>query len=350
VLIRRRYHAPRGTDKLGVAVLRRASSIIAAATLVGCIRAATSVAPPSAPSAFPRPYRQRLHAAILLNATCVSCHAKQAAEWQGSMHQRAYVNGAFQDALALEPTPFCRGCHAPESDPRGPAGPEVGDLGVGCVSCHIAGDETHPVAASRDPSAACAGCHEFRFPGGASDADDGYMQTTVREHRRSASAARTCASCHMPHGSHAFAGVRDAAWLRARLRVVAELAGADGDGARLTLAQTAPGHAFPTGDLFRRLEVGWVERDAGGRAVRREARHLTRHFEIVPGRPGRQLVDDDRVFDEPRTLEMRFGPSSRSVEWWVTLQRVAQVGTGIDPSAAKVESEVPLYSGVLSRP
>jgi hypothetical protein len=152
----------------------------------------------------------------------------------------------------------------------------------------------------------------------------------------------------MPKGSHAFADVRNTAWLAARLRVDAELSGEDA--ARITLVQTTPGHAFPTGDLFRRLEVGWTEKDAHGAVVGRAARHLARHFEMVAGRPGRQLVDDDRVFDEPRIVEMRLTPRSRSVEWWVKLQRVAQVGTGRDPTEATIESEVPLHSGVLSRP
>jgi hypothetical protein len=270
-----------------------------------------------------------------MNATCVSCHAKEAAEWRGSFHQRAYVEPAFQAALAVEPKPFCRGCHAPESDP---------DLGVGCVSCHLAGEETHPTK----PAVGCAGCHEFRFPGATSDSDEDYMQTTAREHSGSPSAGIPCASCHMPHGSHAFADVRDPAWLAVHLRVDAEFAG--DDAVRITLVQTTPGHAFPTGDLFRRLEVGWTERDAHGVVVGRAARHLARHFEMGPGGPGRQLVDDDRVFDEPRAVEMRLTPRSRRVEWWVKLQRVAQIGTGRDPAEATIESEVPLHSGVLLRP
>jgi hypothetical protein len=119
---------------------------------------------------------------------------------------------------------------------------------------------------------------------------------------------------------------------------------------RVTLVQPDPGHAFPTGDLFRRLEVGCEIRDAAGKVVQREVRHLARHFEILPGRSGRILVRDNRVFDEPNVVEIELAPPERRpavVAWWVSLQRVATVGTGANPADAKIESSVPLHSGVL---
>jgi hypothetical protein len=119
----------------------------------------------------------------VLNAACVSCHPAVAREWQASRHRQAYTNAAFRQALAVEPSAFCRGCHA-------------------------------------------------------------------------------------------------------------------------------------------------------------------RHFAIASGRPGRELLRDDRVFDDPEVVELdltRPGP----VSWWVTYQRVATVGTGTVPAEATLESEVPLHAGVL---
>jgi hypothetical protein len=144
--------------------------------------------------------------------------------------------------------------------------------------------------------------------------------------------------------------VRDPAWLRENLQATASLS--DGNGVRVTLVQPDPGHGFPSGDLFRRLEVGCEMRDAAGKVVQREVRHLARHFEMMPGRSGRLLVRDDRVFDEPNVVEMALSPAPRerrpaAVSWWVSLQRVATVGTGENPADAKIESSVHLHSGVI---
>ncbi len=216
----------------------------------------------------------------------------------------------------------------------------------------------HPVRRSLAfaRTAGCAGCHEFRSLVAPGDDDDAnFMQTTVREHAGSRAAAGiACAACHMPvvsgRRSHAFAESRDPAWLGDRLRVTA--ARAEGGRVRVTLVQTSPGHGFPTGDLFRRLEVGGEIRDERGEVVRRDVKHLARQFAIVPGWPGRKLVADDRVFDEPKVVDLALRPPPRvhesgTVFWWVTYQRVATVGTGTDPKDARIESEVRLHGGAL---
>lgn len=325
---------------------------------------------------MPSPSRSRLGAAVALNATCVSCHAREAAEWSGSRHRQSDTNAAYRSAFAIEPAAFCRGCHAPEADPTKPPPTAVSDLGVGCVTCHVTegstvlaaetadGDRSsaplapHRVKRSADlgGTAACARCHEFAFPAPRADDDGGFMQTTVREHERSPAAAKSCAACHMPRiggrRSHAFADVRDAAWLRSKLRATAER-GKDGE-LRVTLAQLDPGHGFPTGDLFRRLEVGCEIQSADGSARARDVRHLARHFEIAPYRPGRTLVRDNRVFADPVVVELSCaldaGVASGELSWWVSYQRVATVGVGTDPATARIESEVRLHSGTLRRP
>jgi hypothetical protein len=316
---------------------------------------------------MPGPGRARLLEAVRLDRGCVGCHEKEAAEWRGSRHHHADTNAAYRAAFALEPSAFCRSCHAPESDPRKEPPRAVSELGVGCVTCHVTedgivlaaprdGDTTaapHPVRPSSDfaMTGGCAGCHEFPFPGKASDDDRHLMQTTVREHRRSPAADRSCASCHMPPvaggRSHAFAEVRDPRWLRQALLATAERTQ---DGVRVTLVQQEPGHGFPTGDLFRRLEIGGELRADDGTVARREVRHLARHFQLLPGQSGRVLVRDDRVFDEPVVVELplpRPASEGSEVRWWVSYQRVAVVGEGKSPAEAKIESEVLLHSGDL---
>ncbi|MRG96246.1 multiheme c-type cytochrome [Polyangium spumosum] len=353
------------------------SLLMSVCCLVGCIRGdvvmdgqATS-APAAPDSPMPRPYRMRLDAAVALNATCIGCHPDEAEQWRGSHHQQSNTNPAYRKAFALEPTPFCRGCHAPEADPRVEPPAAVSELGVGCVTCHVIEEGVvlaaappevqavrapHPLrrSATFSQTGGCAYCHEFRFPLGSGDDDGQFMQTTVREHQRSPASARPCADCHMPRvggrRSHAFAEVRDPAWLRQNLQVTAERAG--DDTLRVTLVQPAPGHDYPTGDLFRRLEVGCELKNERGVVLRRDVRHLARHFQIVPGRPGRHLARDDRVGRDPRVVELDITPPSPppergTVSYWVRYQRVATALHGTDPAEAEIESEVLLHSGEL---
>jgi hypothetical protein len=320
------------------------------------------------PTPMPGPRRARLGAAVSLNADCMTCHDEEARTWRASRHHQASTNAAYRAAHAVEPAIFCQDCHAPESMP-GKAPPRaVDELGIGCVTCHVTeegvvlaaptarGDEQppHPVhrSAAFAQTGACAGCHEFRFPGALGDDDGRFMQTTVREHHRSSTADKPCAECHMPRTegrrSHAFTQVRDPDWLRARLDARAERAG---EGRiRVELVQPEPGHGFPTGDLFRRLEIGCEARDAEGKMLARTARYLARHLVLQPGSSDRRLIGDDRVFDAPRVVELAISPApppGARITWWVKLQRVATVGTGEDPAGAKIESEVQIHSGVL---
>lgn len=326
---------------------------------------------------MPGPYRARGSRAVAQNAACETCHEEEAREWRASHHRSAFTDKAFQDALGFEPTPFCRGCHAPEAADARSVTQEEAEIGVGCVSCHLSQDDlvlaaskngkdsiestsAHDVARSAAfaRSDACASCHEFRFPDTRSDGLGAFMQTTVTEHARSASRDRSCASCHMPERQgrrpHGFDGVRDPAWLREALSVSATLT-EDGR-VRITLEPKGIGHAFPTGDLFRRVAVGAAVVTPTARETARDVRYLARHFNLVPGNPSRELVDDNRVFFEaveidldPRGLERAAGgaETGRSIRWWVTLERVAQALEGSSPEAAVVESSMPLFSGTL---
>lgn len=264
------------------------------------------------------PTRPDPHVGIAENQSCIGCHPREADEWRGSLHQRAFTNAAFQQAFAIEPTRFCHDCHAPAKE----------DDGIACVSCHLDKVREGP---SPSPSFVakpdCARCHEFPFTSGGE-----MMQTTMREHVALAP-DKACTSCH--HG-HSLAEVRDPAWLASSLLVSAAIV--DGK-ARLTLTQTRAGHAFPTGDLFRRLSV----------TIGDETQYLARQLVIVPGHGGRQLASDNRVFGESVFVEAS-EPIARlggQIHWSVRLDRVAQVGLGTNASNALVESSVVLHEGVL---
>jgi hypothetical protein len=321
---------------------------------------------------MPGPARGRLEAAVTLNATCLGCHPEEAAQWKTSRHHQASTNAAFRKGFALEPKTFCSNCHAPESRPDRPVPAAVSEMGVSCVTCHVTEEGWVLAAPLRDPaprpaaeaahklrrseafahSAGCAGCHEFRFPGVWGNDDESFMQTTVREHARAPAAGGGCASCHMPMEhktrSHSFSQVRDAQFLAETLHATAEKIG---EGLTITLSQPHAGHGFPTGDVYRRLEVGCELRDGAGNVTARDTQYLTRHFGTHYGRWELRIERDDRVFEEPRVVVLEacgdVAHKAANATWWVSLQRVLQPETRDNSGAALVDSEVKIHSGVV---
>ncbi len=313
----------------------------------------------SAASGWPGPSRGERADAPGQNAACEGCHVEVAREWRGSQHQRAYVDADFAESLAREPAAFCRGCHAPEADPRRAAPPELAALGVGCVTCHLPGAAvlaapSHadarpaPHAVVRTPgfadAAACGRCHSFSFPGRPTAA----MQDTLREHADSAHADTPCADCHMPRRAdgrrdHGFAASRDPALLRRSLRVTAERRDT---AVHLSLAPAWVGHAVPTGDLFRRLVVEAEVTDRHWQVLAHDERALGRRF--AGGGP-RVPIADDRVGPGPTptevVLELGEDAVERPILWRVQYERVA-FASG-DGDTVKVWDSVTIAEGSL---
>jgi hypothetical protein len=306
---------------------------------------------------------------VAQNQACERCHASIADEWRASLHHDAHRDPIYQRALAIEPLAFCRGCHAPEADPQSDPPAELGALGVGCVSCHLvgnsvlAGETTSPRGSAPHPLTrdrrfggpeACAGCHEFAFPDAALRGRVELMQSTVSEHRRGRAASTPCASCHMPerdgHKSHRFLGSRDAASLQSAARVRAERA--DATTVRLTIEATGVGHALPTGDLFRRLEVSAEAEGLDHQVVASARRYLTRHFrdERLPkGGLVRSVALDDRPLDEPVVVELTLAPlaSAFPIHWRLAYQRVEHPRSDREDDSV-IEGEVELAHGALA--
>ncbi|NUO48201.1 MAG: hypothetical protein HOV80_05010 [Polyangiaceae bacterium] len=348
--------------------------VAAASIALGLAAACTPAAPPveghtSAPElravAMPGPAAQRGEAAVALNAKCEGCHRDVADEWRKSLHQRAHVEPAYQRSFAIEPLAFCRGCHAPEGDPASEPTASVGALGVGCVTCHVVGDDVlgapradadslripHEVVrdvrfASAD---ACGSCHEFAFPGAAGRNHAELMQSTISEHRDSEARGESCASCHMPVGSsgkksHEFRASRDEALLKKALRVEVERVSATT--VRFVLTPVGVGHAFPTGDLFRRLELSAEAFGPDNLVVSGARRYLTRHFEIRRDGGGKRLVKDDRLRDGATTIDVELDPAAEGfpVAWRVGYQRVAHP-EGVSHEGAVLEADIELARG-----
>lgn len=230
------------------------------------------------------------------NAGCETCHSAIAAEWRKSLHHASFTDADYQRATQREDGPFCKNCHAPERDEK---------LGVACITCHQPGaailaapgsaSTPHPVlrTAAFATEGACARCHEFDFPDTSVRHTPLAMQRTVSEHR---GRSETCQDCHMKrrdgHVDHRFAAARDDAFVRSAVTVSARRVERS---IEVTLSPARVGHAFPTGDLFRRVRVS-----AG-----REERFLARHY-ATRQQPSGVVVtvetSDDRVLGEPRLV------------------------------------------------
>lgn len=305
------------------------------------------------------------------DARCARCHDEIAAEWRGSLHHRAWLNPYFMRSYALEPTPFCRKCHAPSADPAAEPPPEAREAGIGCTTCHVipAGivgsrgvarrPDAHEVIG--DPRmatpAACGNCHDFAFPG-PPDAPPAPMQDTLEEHKRSGHAATPCQGCHMPlvpsragpmHRSHGFRVQGDRAMM-ARAVVVKSAALSQGE-VRLEIAPGAIGHAFPTGDLYRQVEVRAMRIDAAGRALG-SAASVTLGRTFGPARHGSEMIprvqrSDTRLVG-PRTIALPVPPESKRARWQIVWQKMppslaARLGM---PMA---DQETVVVEGVVSR-
>jgi hypothetical protein len=325
----------------------------------------------------PAPRGRSTEEAAQLNRSCEGCHAQIAAEWRDSWHARSQTDAAYQRAFALEPLKFCQGCHAPEAELSLPVSELAAQLGVGCVTCHVVagqvlaasrhGDVDGPELAAKtaphavlrdarlDGSAACSGCHEFEFPDRTARRTPELMQSTVTEHAQSAQRAQACAGCHMPlayeggapHRSHAFLGGHDDALVKSAVNVRAERSP---EGARITLTPRELGHAFPTGDLFRRLEVSAEAIGPEWQVVAGERRYLTRHWERQPSPFGlvlRHVSRDDRPLASAAVIDLALsGAANLPIVWRVAYQRVEHPRSDNEQDS-HLEGEIELGSGTL---
>ncbi len=309
-----------------------------------------------------------------LNTACEACHTAEAAQWRDSLHRDAFSNEAFQRSFAREPKPFCQACHAPHADPSQAPLTWAAANGVTCLSCHIEGEAVraamtarsmapspHPLARSPEFSGAqaCAGCHEFDFPTSRRHAAGHRMQLTLTEHARSGYAELGCADCHMPaifddtgrHRDHRFDVSRNPPLLRAALSASAERLGPDK--LRLALTPVAVGHALPTGDLFRRLELRVEALDARGERYAGATRYLARHFPARPrtGPASRRpdpLEPDDRLTTATGFEMVAPGAlAEHTLTWRVTYQRVDHRDVHA-PERSTLAGEVILAEGELA--
>ncbi len=213
-------------------------------------------------------------AALVDAAGCATCHAAIAAEWATSRHALAWTNGIFQREYQAQPRPWCVNCHAPmpaQQTALAAGDHALADQGINCATCHVRRGRivaARTTAASpHDPilepsfgsPAFCADCHQFTFPvlsadGVAERMTPHPMQDTVSSFLRGPYAAERggCMACHGSATNHAFLGGHDPEMLQAALAVAWCRRG---DALEVTLTNVGAGHAVPTGDIHRHMNL-----------------------------------------------------------------------------------------------
>lgn len=219
---------------------------------------------------------------------CERCHVAIGAAHARSLHARAAIDPLFRRELARVPDPaLCVGCHGADREPAG----------MGCDSCHgvdgeiraahSSGRAPHPVRV--DPTLGsdedCARCHQFDFPGRPGER----MQATLDEAMLLGPERPRCITCHAGTLGHTFelsdamlaASITATATARRESAVVR---------VRVVLRAGGVGHAVPTGDVYRRLEVrAWLVGVSGSLRTETLSRVFRRELD------GLHELDDRRV-------------------------------------------------------
>ncbi len=158
------------------------------------------------------------------------------------------------------------------------------------------------------------------------------------------------------HRSHDFAVLASPETIRKAARVTAERTAG---GIAVTLAPAGAGHAFPTGDMFRRLEVRAEALDGGRVVAAAEPVVLARSFRDAPRDPHGDRFELTRVADADSRVPPPGGPArvvplalaadGRAVRWRVVYQRMsAPMAEAFGVS--QVLDEIVVAEGVLPPP
>lgn len=252
---------------------------------------------------------------------CAACHSEIYAEWQTSIHRRAWDDPYYQVDMHFDgDQQICLNCHIPLADqqeqlvtgfrdqarwhpilvPNPGFDPRLQHEGVTCLACHlrdraIAGpfgdtDAPHPTVQRADPNQACVRCHVVS--GARWDTFLHFPPCGTVAEIRVTGETPDCVSCHMPAVErpaadgmpvrsghrHLWRGGHDPEMVRAALAV--DLAEVQQPAGRrrftLTLTNTGAAHYLPTGTPDRHLMVAFRLLDPRGNLLQAEDHRLRR--------------------------------------------------------------------------
>ncbi|HET7506089.1 MAG TPA: c-type cytochrome [Kofleriaceae bacterium] len=295
--------------------------------------------------------------ASLAAQQCARCHAKQAREWQPSLHRGAASPGVLAQTeygMAHDERAACLRCHAPLAEQADDA--TLRGDGVSCAGCHVRGWVRrgppgvspallplpgYPLATAGIYERAdfCLPCHQL--PPRTAVAGRPLLDT-YREWLDGPYLPRgvQCQHCHMPEREHAVLGIHDPGTFR---QGIALTASAHRRGAAITaiatLANVGAGHFLPTTPTPAVwLAIALV--DARGRPI--------------AGASDRRRIGRDVVFDGAwhQRADTRIPPGEAT-----TLARAWAAGRTADAAFARFTVEVHpdefyerFYADKLARP
>jgi len=309
---------------------------------------------------------------------CGECHVDIYAMWRQSFHSQAMTDatflGAFQDPRVWErerARAHCIQCHAPtlHYDPKLDLSSDVVQEGVTCDFCHSVQkmapdnqakpfvvelgrlkrgplkDSQSPVHETRqaelfENGALCGGCHEM------SNLLNTPVITTYSEWRdgyygKKGTAA--CPDCHMPLSAgttvtsslvktkrminlHSFPGGQSRVQLHdaLELSLLHETRQYGTMKVKLGLTNSGVGHAIPTGNPLRKIEVEFRAEGSFGKLLHEAKVELAKHFGDKSGKPvttdvgilldATQVLADDRVAPgETRELTFEFSAPDEKI-------------------------------------
>jgi len=239
---------------------------------------------------------------------CGRCHSKIHADWQGSLHGRAWVDQDYRASAGNPPKLECRGCHSMEPILAREISTDVSyrpvyrpyrqEEGVTCLSCHGLADGS--VAAARDiPGAPCRPRRDDRLRSPEFCGACHNPTHLAYDEWKLSKSGKTCSDCHAVRDgkfSHRMRGVHDPDFVRSGLEWSCR---AEGDELRIALTNRS-GHRLPAEVPTRFLRVR-IQLDG-------------REEEVVFRRPMKPIIGekDNRLWpDETRVLARPIAGATR---------------------------------------
>lgn len=280
---------------------------------------------------------------------CGLCHADKLAEWQTSLHAKAFSPGLVGQLLSFdsEDVQSCLNCHAPLAEQKQafdaaraagkghlPTAQGLAAQGNSCGGCHLRdhrrfgppqrdrgavgpspADAPHGgVTRSSDfqRSEFCAACHQFPQDMAINGKP---LENTLVEWQASPAGrnGQSCQSCHMPDRRHLWRGIHDPAMVASG--VTAQFSAEPGF-ARFRLTNTAVGHAFPT-YVTPKVMLKAVGLDETGAVIPGSRREhvIQRRVAFIEG-DWIERFDSRLLPDQSAVLDMPW-PASGRVRFWL---------------------------------
>ncbi|MEM7180375.1 MAG: multiheme c-type cytochrome [Spirochaetota bacterium] len=295
----------------------------------------------------------------LKSQRCSTCHQEIYQQWQKSSHAKAFSNKLFYHAYLREPQGWCLNCHAPLWKYRGTSmrayysyrkekEPIMAE-GVNCATCHLrdgviytakapstkAEQCIYPVKQDKalGETRFCANCHQFNFPQEHTPHvvyGSVPMQNVVQEFENTIwhKQGKTCQSCHYKFARHSKMTSHNREELAKNLQVrFAYLQDAEGieKYVQVFVSFEKLGHHFPTGDLFRILEIRVLDankRLVGSQLLQKSVR----------------VADRKLLFDS--TLKPKVGERGAKQEIWIPVKQKPKYCEVIYHYQGKIENRL----------